>query len=680
MGRKKRGAAEPAGTAARPHPVSRTARWRAPGWVLIPAAAWALFYAAPLLSPQASIQWDAVDVHYCLQRYLGEEILAWRLPLWTPYVLSGFPFLADPQVGAFYPFNWPFILAGAGPKLIQAEIALHALLALAGALLLFRMHVKSAWSAAAGAMAFALSGFFAGHASHVGMVQAASLLPWLLYCSERALRGPFVRWLGAAGAVAGLMFLAGHLQTALYGCAAMAVSVFTRAALDRKLLAKGLGLLAGTAILAFLISAAMTLPGLELAAESIRAGQAYSRSQEGVLELRALATLVDPDALGARSGEYRGPGDRTQFYFYSGILLLPLAAMGLGAGRAVAIPGTLAVLSLWFMLGPDAGLYRVAAMIQPLGQVRAPVHAWFVSALALAWIAGAGLERLNGRIRGNWLPWAVCLFLAADLCLMNSWTNPLAYARRSFESLYGRGEEILRQRIAPAVPAGMRFAAPDGLYSFGPLNSPLQARVETTYGYNPLQLRRYSEFRQAARDNPRLYDALSAAVRMNPDTGGVLPAESALPKAWFPPEVRRLSEPEQLAELRRLDPARVALVEGEAAAAEGEITGLETGFSEWRIRYRARKGGLLALSLPWFPGWAAVSGGRELPWLRVNHALSGVVAPAGEHEIVARFTSRRLWPGLSLSLAGCLLAAGLWRRGGRKDTEPGFSSHGQELA
>lgn len=663
MSRKPRRQVPAAARAASVDAAALQPRRKAPLWLLLPAAAVLLFYAVPLLSPNAGIQWDAADVHYCAQRYLSEEILAGRLPLWTPFLYSGFPFLADPQAGAFYPFNWPFLLAGAGPRLIQAEISLHSLLAVLGMLMLLRLHVSEA-SAAFGAVAYGLSGFFAGHASHVGMVQAAGLLPWLLYCAEMAFRRPFFRWLGAAGIVAGMMFLAGHFQTALYGCGALALYAAARTAGERRLLGWALALLGGTALLAFLISAPMTLPGLELARESIRSGQDYSSSKEGVLELRALATLIVPDALGALREDYRGPGDRTQYYFYAGILLVPLAAAGLVSKRGVRIPAAMAIVSIWFMFGPDAGLYRLGALIPFVRQLRAPVHAWFVAALALAWLSALGLERAASRFPAKWTGWGAFLLLALDLCLMNSWGNPLAYMRRSFEEAYERGIGLLENRIGPALPAGMRFAAPDGVYAFGPLNGPLVARVETTYGYNPLQLRRYAEYRQAAASNPRLLDALGAALWLDPGTGQILSRQTALPKAWFPAEVKSLPTASHAAALNTLDPARQAIADGDAApAVDGQILSIDAGRTEWRIRYRAARGGLMALSLPWYPGWQGTVEGRTLPLLRINHALTGVMVPEGDHDLLLRFQSRHLGLGVLLSLCGSLLAVALWLSG-----------------
>jgi len=80
-----------------------------------------------------SVQFDGLDVHYSAQRYLSDELHAGRIPFWTPYIFSGFPFLADLQVGAWYPLNWPFFAAGITPRSIGLELLLHDLIACGGA-------------------------------------------------------------------------------------------------------------------------------------------------------------------------------------------------------------------------------------------------------------------------------------------------------------------------------------------------------------------------------------------------------------------------------------------------------------------------------------------------------------------------------------------------------------------
>lgn len=87
-----------------------------------------LFYWVPLTSAGASIQWDAADMHYPLQKYFADRWLS-GLPFWTPYLFAGYPILANPEVGAWYPLHWPLFLAGMTPLSIQIELALGALLA-----------------------------------------------------------------------------------------------------------------------------------------------------------------------------------------------------------------------------------------------------------------------------------------------------------------------------------------------------------------------------------------------------------------------------------------------------------------------------------------------------------------------------------------------------------------------
>ena len=61
-----------------------------------------------------SVQYDALEVHYASEKYLSDELHMGRVPFWTPYLFSGFPFLADLQIGAWYPLNWPFFLIAWG--------------------------------------------------------------------------------------------------------------------------------------------------------------------------------------------------------------------------------------------------------------------------------------------------------------------------------------------------------------------------------------------------------------------------------------------------------------------------------------------------------------------------------------------------------------------------------------
>jgi hypothetical protein len=68
-------------------------------------------------------------------------------------------------------------------------------------------------------------------------------------------------------------------------------------------------------------------------------------------------------------------------------------------------------------------------------------------------------------------------------------------------------------------------------------------------------------------------------------------------------------------------------------------------------------GGLLVDSDCFYPGWEARVDGREVPILRVDHALRGVVVPAGAHRVDLSYVPRPLILGLFLAPAALALLA-----------------------
>jgi len=627
------------------------------------AAAVLLFYFQPLFSGNASIQWDAVDVQYSAQNYLSEMLHAGKLPHWTPYVYSGMPFLADPQVGAWYPLNWPFFLAGITPRAIEWQLALHCLLAAIGGYLLGRDLLRSRVAAVFAGLFFAFSGVFAEHSSHPGIFQASSLAPWLLWTGRRAAHA--ARWLPALAMAAGAIVLAGHFQTALYAFFALAVFLAADFAMARGSLRSSVVALLLAAGAGATLSAVMVLPGLELTGESLRAGADYSKDAGASLVPGALATLLSPDHYGALDPErYTGPPDITQFYLYMGILLVPLALLGLTAARerwyglALTVPGA------WYAMGPAGGLYSLVGMLPGFRSVRAPVHMWFVAALGLALLAAAGVGVLRARFRSPWIAMALLGITGLDLYYWNMQRNGLAYARESFQDRYGSLQDRFRTVAAPLTANPMhRIWAANASPSFGPLNGSLDNRMEVTFGYNPLALARYTQYMEAAAANPKLLNGLAVTATLNSTTGMFSTNPSALPRVYAPETVSAVpGRAEAAARLGSLDPAREAVAEGIAAiprngGAKVRITGYQGDL--YRARYQADHATLLRIAVPYFPGWQAEVDGHAVNLVPVDLALMGAVVPAGDHELVVRYRSTRFAAGAAIS-AVAWLAAIFW--------------------
>jgi hypothetical protein len=628
------------------------------------AAAVLVFCFDPLFNSATTPQWDAIDVHYTAQKHFSDAIHAGHLPFWTSNIFSGVPFLADPQVGAWYPINWPFFLVGITPKTLEWEIALHMWIAAAGAFLLARELLGSRSAAVCGAAFYAFSGFFAAHSSHIGMFQAAAIFPWVLWTGLRASES--TRWLPAAALASGLMVLAGHFQTALYGLCALGLLLIAHAILhplQRRLSALAL---AAAALGALALPAIATLPGMELTAQSVRGAADYSRSADAVLQPGALLTLVSPDHYGAPEVEnYHGPQDITQFYFYQGILLPPLAIAGalLWPRRWYAL--ALLVPALWYAFGPPGGLYSILARLPGLRSVRSPVHDWFIVTLALALLAAGGVSAARTRWRSNWIPVAVLAIAACDLWYWNMDHNGLAYARENYQDVYGAAQQRFVRAAVAAIPPGRlhRLWAPADSPAFGPLNGELNTGLEATYGYNPLELSRYARYLDASNGNPKLLDGLAVTARLDPTTGFFAANPTALPRLYAPASLASVGTSDDAARrLATLDPAREAVAEGLAAIpqngpAEATIVDVRDGF--YKAKCRATRTTLFRLAVPYFPGWHATVDGRAADVVPVDLALMGVVVPAGDHEISFQYRSH--WFAAGAAVSGVtLLALSAW--------------------
>ena len=276
-------------------------------------------------------------------------------------------------------------------------------------------------------------------------------------------------------------------------------------------------------------------------------------------------------------------------------------------------------------------------------------------------LAAAGAEWLATRWR--WAGAVLFVAFAFDLCNTNLWSNPLAYAHTSFEALYGPGLDQARKVQALVTPL-TRFDAPDKVIALGPLNHPLDLRLEATYGYNPLMLSSYAEFRDAAARNPKLRDSLSVSRILDMATGDLKENRSLLPRAYFPKELA--SVPDKVGArraLETLDPPRQAVLTGPLPAMTQDPRATATvqakGEQAYEVSYKSATPGVIRLGIPYFPGWAATVDGVACRLLEADYAMTAVVVPAGEKELKLSFHSTYLGLGAALSGLGIAALAGL---------------------
>jgi hypothetical protein len=214
--------------------------------------------------------------------------------------------------------------------------------------------------------------------------------------------------------------------------------------------------------------------------------------------------------------------------------------------------------------------------------------------------------------------------------IFNSLFNPLVIPRFDTDQRYFAP---VRQ-MADVLAGVQRLYGPENS-AIGYRNHALQNRVETTYGYNPLELAAYADYIDAAAQSPRLIDALAATHTLKPD-GTIAANPTALPLAYF--------------------------AQSDASATVDVVQRSEDSVV---VRYRSSSSNLLRIAIPSYPGWHAQRDGLDLQTVAADGAFIGVIVPAGEGDIRLKYTPRLFWWGAvisGLALLGSVIGLTVHRR------------------
>jgi hypothetical protein len=380
-------------------------RWALVGLVGLVIAG---FFEPVLFQGQLFYSGDTARLYLPAQAALQRALREGRLPWWTPELGLGYPLVAEGEVAALYPFTLALSYWLAPEIAITAQILLHYALMLWGAWLFGRRLGLGRATAAVTALVWALGGFNLAHLGHVSILRVAAWLPWTLWALQRL--EPGTPWRQALGRVLALAVmvamqgLAGHPQMALLnGLAAGLFAVWLVAweRLWRRALQR-LGLCLGGAALGLALAAPQLLPTLELVLASQRAGgldAAFFTSYS--FHPLLTGTVVHPFLLG---NPY--PEGSVELMFYVGLVPLALAVVGLWRSRsrerwwflAVGVVGWAMALGRWNPVYPWLRLVPVLNLFR----VPARYLAW--SGLALAYLAGLGIEALGEDAQGRATP------------------------------------------------------------------------------------------------------------------------------------------------------------------------------------------------------------------------------------------------------------------------------------
>lgn len=660
---------------------------------------------------------DLAISHYPNAVFLRRALLSDQAPLWSPAVLSGYPFAANPLSGLWYPPGW-LALALPLPLGFNILVMLHLLLGGVGMYRLLRLEGLGQSAALFGGLAFeAMPKLFAHYgAGHLTLLYAVPWTPWLL--ASIAGKRP-AGWRPAA--LLALIFLADVRWAAFAGLLWLAYGLWRSPGLRpvsfRPLTVRWRdgAYLAGQGLLAGLLAAPLALPLLEYTRLSTRA----HLGAEDVL----LHSLPPARLLGLLFPDFGGFHEYT---LYAGGVVLLLSLLALSwkvVRRRAGFWGWTAVLSLAFALGEALPLLPAVAGLPGLSLLRVPSRALFLTGLSLAALAGHAVEhllagptvqekrraglaitglagfalalaggaawlsgalpasyawgaalltagavlialRLNGRMAGG--PWLWVLLLAASL----DWgaVDRAAVAWRPAGETQAEGQAVAA--FLARQPGTFRVYSPS--YSL-PQQTAADYGLELADGVDPLQLKTYADFMESASGvRSHGYSVTlppfengepqsdNAAARPDPALLGLLNVRYVLAEYDLPVDGLTL--------IRRFGNTRV--YENEQALPRawlqppGTALGEEVEPVEFMSRHiggiyvAARGPGDLVLSEIAYPGWQVRVDGQPADMQAAGGLLRSVTLKEGAHFVAFIYRPMSLYAGLALSALALLLFAG----------------------
>lgn len=370
--------------------------------------------------------WDDFrEYFFPTQSLAAGELANGRIPFWNPYSLAGMPFLADIQVGFWYPFNrlLGFSLDNNGmisPWFYQFIIFLHFFIMQINFYIFSRYLKISSFGAVIGAIAFSFSYPIFLHIIHPAIVFHWAWFPLIFYFLKKSLDENKVRNAAIAGLIFGITTLSGHPQISFYFFVILSgyvlwyfISNLILRQIDTKkvIVATSFGVL--SIIVAVMIFAIQFLPSNTLAKFTQRSEMDYEKSAENSLKFEQIVTLISPRMFGyydadnqsdfqpVLQDEYDGKLQPVKNYHYwetavfFGSIAMILSIIGLFITKKDNFTWFLIVIILFgffYALGKHSPFHQLFYNLPFFDIFRNPVRMFVFSIFGLALFAGMAFD------------------------------------------------------------------------------------------------------------------------------------------------------------------------------------------------------------------------------------------------------------------------------------------------
>ncbi|MCG3179750.1 MAG: hypothetical protein BIFFINMI_02093 [Phycisphaerae bacterium] len=421
----------PAGTGALGHARVAARSFAAAAWPFAVLAGLTAVFFAQLLFSSPRLMIHTGDVTNYLQwshEYLRQELSAWRLPLWSPYIYGGVAFAANPQTTTFYPPTWAALLLLGADEGLKLIIVAHVYFTGAFMYLFLRRLQLGKLACTLAAAGWMFGSYFAarGTIGHPTLLITGSWIPAVLYCFERCLQsrgaGRAARWAFWTGLALGVQLTGGGDQICYYTVLLVGFYGLIRVLLDRPAGVRWyaprgwlpwVGRMSVIATVSALAGGVQLLPTAQFAMLSDRSANGYGFAAYGSMPFQSLAGYLlhwRSDLWAVWVNGVPGTVDLDWEYAgYVGIFTLVAAGLSFHVRRRAPLLAMRILLPLFVlvMLGSSTPAFRLLYHLPGMKTFRIPGRAVIVvswclcvmAAFGLHWLATADWARVA---RGRW--------------------------------------------------------------------------------------------------------------------------------------------------------------------------------------------------------------------------------------------------------------------------------------
>ncbi len=363
------------------------------------------------VTPEVGVS-DLWQFNVPVKLLMSQAIDGGFIPWWTSAIGTGFPILAESQMGFFNGFS--LVLYSLFPHLVafNLQFVMIYFFSFVG-MYFFLRHIRVSYGAAfLGAIIFTFSGFYITHISHQNMILTASYIPWIFLLVDK-----FFSTKRMFYALIGILFMsqqifAGYAQIAFITWIFVTLYVVYDAWFERTDKVKSallriiaMGVLVGGALA---LSAIQVIPTSELINRTARkSGLSPVENIQYSYPIKHFKTMLDPFALGSpKDGTYPHYNKVNGSIFWENtgyiglipLLLAGIALLTIRKNRKTVVISLLLISAALLMTGKYSPFYFIHTL-PPFNKFRVPSRYIIMFIFSLCTLAAIGLDVLLDRIK-----------------------------------------------------------------------------------------------------------------------------------------------------------------------------------------------------------------------------------------------------------------------------------------